>query len=80
MFVEDADGERLDLAEGDGLETARAFQTEVKAANACEEAEHAQWDTHRRQRQRRLALFMGGPVGTCRCARMGAHYTTPANH
>jgi hypothetical protein len=44
MFVEDANGERLDLAERDSLEPARALQAQVEAANACEEAEHAQWD------------------------------------
>jgi hypothetical protein len=36
MLVEDFDGERLDLAEGDGLEPARALKAEIEAANAGE--------------------------------------------
>jgi hypothetical protein len=41
MLVQDADGERLDFAERDGLESARALQPQVEAANASEKREDA---------------------------------------
>jgi hypothetical protein len=41
MFVKDADGERLDLAEGDSLEPASALKAKVEAANASKEGQDA---------------------------------------
>jgi hypothetical protein len=40
VLAEDALRERLDLAERDGLEPARAFQAEVEPADAREKREH----------------------------------------
>jgi len=40
MFRQHLAGERLDLAEGHGLEPARAFQAEGEAADAAEKIKH----------------------------------------
>jgi hypothetical protein len=37
MLIENADGERLDLAERDCLEPARPFETQIKATDASEQ-------------------------------------------
>jgi hypothetical protein len=42
MFVKNADGERLDLAERHRAESASAFQAKVEAANAGKKRENVQ--------------------------------------
>jgi len=42
MFRQHAAGERFNLAEGDGLKTARAFKAKAKAAYAAEQIKEAQ--------------------------------------
>jgi hypothetical protein len=46
MFVEDVDGERLDLAERDSLESTRPLQAKVEPANAGEERKDFQLVAH----------------------------------
>jgi hypothetical protein len=42
MFLEDAAAERINLAKGHGLETARSLKTKAEAAYAAEKVEDAE--------------------------------------
>jgi hypothetical protein len=50
VLLEHASAERIDLAERDGLETARPLQTKVEAADSGKEAKHAKHHANPRVR------------------------------